>query len=306
MWTKINKYFYYLTKRNWGAPWHFIIACLATSLFLALTDIESIWNWYFCLYSMVLLFIAAGYETWQLNQGEETREGAAEDIFWSILGYITAILPILDTSYSDLVHLAAAPLIISKFKKPYVCLDPGHGGKFPGAIAGGVQESLVNIRYGHRLMNILLDYNIDVALTRYANELAPKLNTDLAKRVEFANEKDFDLFISIHCNAAENKKASGFEIWTCEGQTKSDEVAEYLYKAVSGAFPDLKIRKDFSDGDSDKEKDFVVLKKTKMPAVLLELGFLSNDVEREKLLSYIYTEKMCFVIAQGIQNVFKT
>ncbi len=300
----INKFFFNLTMRNWGAPWHLILACLATQVFISVASIQSVWEWYFGLYSLLLMLVATGYEVWQLSRGEETRQGAAEDLIMALLGYLIAIIPLFEGSWYYLVHLAMIPLMVPDRKRPLVCLDPGHGGKFTGVIAGGILESLVNFRYAHRLGNILRDLGFEVFFTRISDQLDRKLSTDLNKRADLANRVDADLFISLHCNAAENPSAAGFEIWTSKGETDADRFADAVFKAVSEAIPDLKLRFDISDGDNDKEKDFVVLRKTKMPAILIELGFLTNDRESTKLLSYDYTEKLCAAIANGIDKAF--
>jgi N-acetylmuramoyl-L-alanine amidase len=71
------------------------------------------------------------------------------------------------------------------------------------------------------------------------------------------------IYVSIHVNAAGNGSkwmtATGWEAWTTKGVTKSDKLAEYLYKAAENILKGKKIRKDITDGDSDKESNFYVL-----------------------------------------------
>jgi N-acetylmuramoyl-L-alanine amidase len=89
-----------------------------------------------------------------------------------------------------------------------------------------------------------------------------------------ANLTDADLYLSIHSNAGRGK---GFEVFTSEGQTKSDMWADRFIKQLKKDFPEWGMRTDTTDGDEDKEENFFVLKNTKMPAVLLELLFFDEE-----------------------------
>jgi N-acetylmuramoyl-L-alanine amidase len=106
------------------------------------------------------------------------------------------------------------------------------------------------------------------------------IDTPLSKRVQKANfaAKNYSrsLYLSIHGNAAQNKSARGFEVFTFHGQTESDVYAEFLYKEVKKSYPNWVFRPDNSDGDHDKEERFYVLSKTLMPSVLSENGFFTN------------------------------
>jgi len=106
------------------------------------------------------------------------------------------------------------------------------------------------------------------------------IDTPLSKRVQKANfaAKNYSrsLYLSIHGNAAENKSARGFEVFTFPEQSESDVYAEFLYKEVQKSYPNWVFRPDNSDGDHDKEEKFYVLSKTLMPSVLSENGFFTN------------------------------
>ena len=85
------------------------------------------------------------------------------------------------------------------------------------------------------------------------------------------------LLVSIHVNAAGKGdrwyNATGWSAYTCKGQTRSDKLADCLYKQAGLWLPSHRLRMDYSDGDSDIESDFAILKKTACPAVLTENGF---------------------------------
>lgn len=85
------------------------------------------------------------------------------------------------------------------------------------------------------------------------------------------------LLVSIHVNAAGKGdrwyNATGWSAYTCKGQTRSDKLADCLYKQAGLWLPGHRLRMDYSDGDPDIESDFAILKKTACPAVLTENGF---------------------------------
>ena len=89
------------------------------------------------------------------------------------------------------------------------------------------------------------------------------------------------ILISIHANAFGNGKdwtsPSGWSVYTTKGQTKADELAEQLAKAAIKNLPQMKMRADKSDGDSDYEENFYILRHTTCPAVLTENGFYTNQ-----------------------------
>lgn len=167
-----------------------------------------------------------------------------------------------------------------KTKRPLILIDPGHGGRDPGAVAANATESSINMSVAHVLGPMLFSDGFDVHYTRYFDQFP-----SLADRVALADALKPDLFLSLHCNSATSPGANGMEVFTSKGKTRSDDAATCLINALNHRFPDSKFRADWTDGDPDKEADFYVLNNTKCPAVLVEMGFLSNDQERHWLLS---------------------
>ena len=112
------------------------------------------------------------------------------------------------------------------------------------------------------------------------------------------------IFLSIHANAAGNGSswmvARGWECYTTPGSTKSDTLATCLYKAAEQIFKGMKIRKDMSDGDPDKEANFYVIKNTKCPAVLTENFFYDNKEDLAFLQSDEGKMKIIEVHVRGI------
>lgn len=181
-----------------------------------------------------------------------------------------------------------------------ILVDAGHGGTDPGAVNNNLnlKEAVVTLVYSKKLAKILSDAGNTVVLTRIDDNFV-----SLQDRVMMANASGVDLFLSLHCNSAENESAAGVEIWTSPGETKSDGIATQILEAIQQAFPDQKFRKDTCDGDPDKEANFFVLKYTKMPAVLLELGFISNAEDAVWLQDFGTMMKYCQSIAAGVAAV---
>ncbi|RJQ25516.1 MAG: N-acetylmuramoyl-L-alanine amidase [Peptococcaceae bacterium] len=177
-----------------------------------------------------------------------------------------------------------------------VVLDPGHGGRDPGATGpGGTREKDVVLPIAKKLAEILTSAGIKVKLTRTDDS-----DVGLAERVKISNAAGADIFISIHANAFTNPQAKGMEVWTARGQGAADPIAESIADALITVFPDLVFRADVSDGDKDKEAGFYVLRWTDAPAVLVELAFISNPAEEALLKMPDYQAKAAGAIANGV------
>ena len=177
------------------------------------------------------------------------------------------------------------------------------GGFDPGAVGpGGLREKEVNLVVSLLLADILNGTEAKVALTHETDQIAwPKdQRGNLQARCDLANRWGADFFISIHCNSANNPAAVGTEAYTTPGQGNADPICEAILKALMAEFPDRNFRTDVSDGDLDKEANFYVLKNTKMPAVLVELAFISNPTEEQMLADPDIQQRFAAAIAQGI------
>ena len=153
-----------------------------------------------------------------------------------------------------------------------ICIDPGHSGSYePGACAAGVTEAAINMEIAMWLAIYLREAGQEVLLTREGD-----IESDsLTERCRMANEWEADIFISIHCNAAANTEARGFEVYHYPGSQEGYELAERIRAALA----DLNYTLD----RGVKEARFAVLEGTKMTAVLVECGFMTNEQELELL-----------------------
>lgn len=178
-----------------------------------------------------------------------------------------------------------------------IAIDPGHGGKDPGAVGpGGVREKDINLQVALRTADILEDKGHQVFLTRDTDKYL-----GLTERASLANAWGAHVYLSIHCNAAENRQAVGFEVWTSVGKTKSDVVAGVLYNVWAKRFPENALRN--TKGGQGKERNFTVLTKTNMPAVLVELDFISNPAMEAWLSHPGIIEEMARVLAEALDHV---
>ncbi len=169
-----------------------------------------------------------------------------------------------------------------------VLIDNGHGSNTPGKRSpdGRLREYAYTREIAERLVMELRKNGIDAE--RIVKE---EIDVPLAERCRRANEYKASeaVLVSIHCNAAGNgsdwMSARGWEAWTSVGKTKADKLATCLYENAEHCLPGMKIRKDMTDGDQDKENGFYILKHTKCPAVLTENLFQDNKEDVEFLLS---------------------
>ena len=140
--------------------------------------------------------------------------------------------------------------------------------KYNRVIANQVVDTLVGMGYDARLVT---PEDKDISLSERIRRINTICNKEGAGNV---------LLISVHSNAVGNgtqwMNAYGWEAYTTRGETKSDVLAEYLYKRADINIKGRKIREDWTDGDRDKEADFYIIKKAKCPAVLTENFFYDN------------------------------
>lgn len=175
-----------------------------------------------------------------------------------------------------------------------IVVDPGHGGKDPGTLWKDVYEKDVNLAIAKKVVHILTEAGCQVFMTRDSDA-----RVVLSERVRLAEEKQADLFVSIHQNALEKDTVTeGFEIYS-SSRPRSGELAELIRKCLGAA-----------TGAADKgitqNSDLYVLENTTMPACLVETGFLTCPKERELLLDEAYQQKVAQGIAEGILKFLGT
>ena len=220
-----------------------------------------------------------------------------------------------------------------------VVLDPGHGGKDPGAAANGVREKDINLGIGLALEAVLKSRGFEVRMTRRTD-----VYLKLQERTDIANRADADVFVSIHANALPAKKSTaGFEIYIMALPTDKDalelakiENREYVEEKSGGSAASdrrtellLRILGDMQQNNKISESTnlaealfgagkrqgipmkrvaqapFFVLRGAGMPAVLLETGFVTNAKEAKLLAHPGYQRRIAEAMAAGIVGYLK-
>ncbi|MGK7901206.1 MAG: N-acetylmuramoyl-L-alanine amidase [Hormoscilla sp.] len=168
-----------------------------------------------------------------------------------------------------------------------VVVDPGHGGRDPGAIGiGGLQEKQIVLDISRQVATILQRQGIQALLTRYDDR-----EIDLQPRVDFAERVNASLFVSIHANAISLSRpdVNGLETYYYDtGGRLARTIHENILRRTG--IPDRRLRR----------ARFYVLRKTSMPAVLVETGFVTGADDAVRLRNPAYRRRMAEAIAEGI------
>lgn len=174
-----------------------------------------------------------------------------------------------------------------------IVLDPGHGGADPGAFGrSGLREKDVNLDLTQRLAEVLLNRGAEVFLTRSDDTFVP-----LYDRAALANAQQGQIFLSLHANSFRHQYANGSEMYYYPGSEKAKRLAELISDELTGlGLANRAIR---------ANKEFVVVREPKMPAVLVEVAFLSNPDEEKLLADPSFRQQAAEAIARGIERYFQ-
>jgi N-acetylmuramoyl-L-alanine amidase len=188
-----------------------------------------------------------------------------------------------------LTVLGFASLATSAFGQARtIIIDPGHGGFDRGGVPGQrISEKDKCLDVGLRLRSILMASGYRVIMTRDTDVFIP-----LPTRVAIANAHPGANFVSIHFNCASRAGANGIE--TYYYRSDSSGLAQSIHRNVVSSAP--------SENRGIRQRGFYVLRKTAIPSVLVECGFLTNPTEGSLALSANYRQKLAEQIARGIQR----
>jgi len=194
-----------------------------------------------------------------------------------------------------------------------IVIDPGHGGRHPGAVnkTYGYMEKNINLHVAEHMEKYIIGRVPELVSypTRYDDS-----TVSLSERCGFANKlrlrgKPVDVFISIHTNARPMKGKYGLEIETFHfrGSEEGRELAIFIQDRLLHrsekfglAVIDRGVKIGQRRGKDGELKDFYVLRETHMTAALVELGFLSDDEEAKLLIYPVYQETMAKAIVDGV------
>ena len=183
-----------------------------------------------------------------------------------------------------------------------ITIDPGHGGSDPGAVSDkNTYEKNITLSMAQKLKADLESMGATVYLTRTGDTDVARPYADdeeeLQARVDVAEKRGSDLFISLHINASVNRKASGISTYYFPKTNYDTKLAKCIHKQLTSNFklPDMGAR----------EANFYVIKRCSMPAVLMELGFISNKKEEKVISGNWFQNKAMDLTAAGIKDYFK-
>ena len=212
--------------------------------------------------------------------------------------------------YEVKISNVVAPVELPSARSYTIYIDPGHGGVDSGASYGGVQEKNLTLSVANQLKANLIQLGYQVLMTRTAD-----YNVDFkTERSKMANQSNADLFISIHFNATglASSNATGIETYWYqydpEYQPKINAAmhndptrlaeSEILANQVQTSL----ISETGAVNRGVRRDTFAVLRETAIPAIVVELGFMSNPSDLQKIKEDAYQTKLANALAQGIDN----
>ncbi len=182
-----------------------------------------------------------------------------------------------------------------------IVIDPGHGGKDPGTTDGNINESNINLSISRYLELELAKVGASVILTRDGDYDLSKPNakwrkkSDFDNRIKLINNSNADLYLSIHLNYLTDSSYWGAQVFYSDEKNK--EIASSIQKIINDELKNNREEKKIPS------KTYMYSKLNR-PGVLIECGFLSNEKEKNLLITQEYQQKLAKVITNGVIDVF--
>lgn len=190
-----------------------------------------------------------------------------------------------------------------------VIIDAGHGGFDGGASAiDGTAEKDINLEIALHVAAFLRFYGCDVIMTRTEDigteddesaNISSRKKSDLSNRLQLMSDNQDAIYVSIHLNKFTTSAANGAQVFYTKNYTQARDLAQCIQDNVTQLLQPDNVRV-IKQGTNST----YLLKNAKVPAVIVECGFLSNAAELEKLKSAEYQSQMAFAIAGGILNFY--
>ncbi|MCM3763521.1 Ig-like domain-containing protein [Neobacillus niacini] len=190
-----------------------------------------------------------------------------------------------------------------------VFLDPGHGGSDPGATFGSYHEADLNLAVAKKVQALLVNRGYTVYMSRNNDTTVALLD-----RPKMANDLKADIFVSIHTNSGPSS-ASGIESYfykynpdypsTINGDMHNNPERIANSMRLTSLIQDNMVQYTGAGNRGTDGASFAVIRESAMPATLLEMGFISNSTERQKLFTDSYQNSLAKAIADGIDEYFR-
>jgi N-acetylmuramoyl-L-alanine amidase len=190
--------------------------------------------------------------------------------------------------------------LINKLEGKTIVIDPGHGGKDSGTLYKNILEKDINLSIALKLKKRFSKYNVEVMLTRNGDydlsspNATRRKKSDFDNRIKLINNSDADLYLSIHINYLGDSRYYGAQVFYVKGNEElassiQREFNEYLKSPLK---------------EKEMDASIYMYKKLDIQGVLIECGFISNDIERERLLSSEYQDRIVDSIIEGLINYY--
>lgn len=186
-------------------------------------------------------------------------------------------------------------------RKAVVVIDAGHGGGDPGKVGiNGALEKDINLSVAFLVKKYLEMQDVTVVMTRnddeglYRQESPNKKIEDLKNRIALIDAAEAELVVSIHQNSYTSEKVHGAQVFYYESSEEGERAAELLQEQLRKGVDETNKR------SAKKNGSYYLLKKSSVPTVIVECGFLSNGDEADKLTDREYQEKLAWNICTGV------
>lgn len=197
-------------------------------------------------------------------------------------------------------------VVASINNKTVIVIDVGHGGPDPGKVsADGIKEKDINLQIAGYLKDYLIAQDFTVYMTRdtdkglHDENVSNKKTSDLNNRIRFFKEKNAAYVVSIHQNSYPDAGPHGAQTFYFSGSKEGEAFAASIQRALTSM--------DETNTRTEKaSSSYYLLKKSEVPAVIVECGFLSNPEETARLTDPNYQKKMAFAISQGVSSYIST
>ncbi|ACA38734.1 N-acetylmuramoyl-L-alanine amidase [Lysinibacillus fusiformis] len=225
----------------------------------------------------------------KLNKGEYVQVNSISG-YWAEITY-NGQTGYVHKSYLKLLNQSAKPL-----QNRVIILDPGHGGKDPGTVKGSVSEKSITLKVSTQVKQLLESAGAKVYMTR-TGDTYPSLQD----RVDFTQANYGEIFVSVHVNSAANSSAQGTETYyaisTGDMYQEDIDLATFVNNQIVNNL-NMKNR-------GVKQEQYYVIRNMVIPSILVELGFLTNTEDHNKMTNDQYVNLFAESIYNGILQYYK-
>ncbi|NLT95050.1 MAG: N-acetylmuramoyl-L-alanine amidase [Clostridia bacterium] len=211
----------------------------------------------------------------------------------------TFMLAVIFSGFGSYLYYGKVAPVLAQ-GKPLILIDPGHGGRDPGAVYQNIYEKDINLDVAKQVEKILKEKKYRVSMTRTKDtnlvnwkDRGSYQRASLIERARIAEKRNARYLISIHCNSDNNSNYSGPQTF-------------YHSQSVSGKRLAEAIQEELKKVNNTKRQaipgDYFLINNTSCTAVIVELGYLSNAGDRLILCSPEYKRKLAEAIAKGVEK----